>query len=413
MKKTIIKFIFKLVGLICLFLLSDYSRLYSQNLVFKSIKYNSDSIIDVIREDSSKADLVFSRYLGIVKSEDRQYRQKFKQGIITADSKMIFLDNNDEYIGSIDNYIYTANYYDKNTRTVKCYKLEKGELLLTNNFVLDEAVGYFQISEINKVLVYFNSSEGFGANIILLNKDLKKIFEYRPFTGLYTDISLNGMYLHKLIFSFRSGDNPHEYKVLSYNLAYNLADNQVLPEFKFENIVDYLDRIISYEDGNILFGCYDINGYYLIKINISSKQIINKTTFDFGTTIFNIRKDEVILHSSNDIISYNTKSYSENWRLKLTEDINENIAISSFNILPQNTSSEISGNYCVVLSRFDGATKTLIDNSLYIINKTGHVIESQILPKQLQNNILGLLVFASYTGIKIYAGNKEIELIVK
>jgi hypothetical protein len=380
----------------------------SQNFTYKSILISSDSITDIIVADSTREYLVFSKYVGIEESDTGQYRQKFQQGLITPGHEKIFFETTEEYIGSIDNYVYTVNYNETYSRKVRCYYLNGRELLFINSFEVEQAIGYFQINEINKVIVYSNSSEGFGTNIIILNKDLNKILEYKPFKGLYTSHSFNGMILHKLIFSFQSEENPYEFKIFSYDLM----NNKVSADTQFINKKEYLDEIISFEEGIIVFGCYDVKGYNLIRLNAISKQILNQTSFDFGTKILDIRDDQVIFHSNTDLFSVNSKSFKENWKFKFNVHPDENVAISSVKTLFEKDTLSSSKNYLILLNRYNSLSKDLIGNKLIILNNAGELVDSVILPEEVQFDIFGPLIFHSDI-IKIYTGNKEIELIMK
>ncbi len=397
----------KLLLVLGLFYFGNLNQLYSQKFVLSSAKIYSDSIIDIVQLDSSGGFRIFCKYLKTEISEDKMYWKINQFGIISPENRKLFFGNGEEYIGSIDDYFYTANYMNRESRIINCYKLEKGELLLMVKLKLDLPIGYFQINRIGKMIIFINSSEGYGNNIMIFDKSLNQVLDYKPFDGLFKEYTISEMLSQFLNFSFHSDDNPAEYKIIGYDLM----DKKIVANILLCSNAEYLDQIISCNNGELVFSNYDLMNYYITKYNYNSNQIISQSTFNFGTRIIFITGNEILIFNNFDLCYINISTLTENWKLKLKENKHENIVITNYNKISNILVEDSTNNNCFIVSKFDSMNNHLINNNLYIISDTGELIESFILPKEFQINPNLPMVFSLLSGVKIISGVTEIELI--
>lgn len=385
--------------------LGSLAQLYSQKFLLSPTRINNDSIIDIVYMDSSIYYRVFSEFIKIEKSEDGN-REIHRYGIISSENRKVFFEKDEHYIGHIDDYFYTTKHRDKNA-IVNCYKLDKGELLLAFMLKLDVQIGYFQIHKFSKIIIYINSAEGFGNNIMLFDKALNQVLDYKPFDGLFNEYTISGDLTQSLFFSFHSDDNPYEYKIICYDHLHN----QIADDITIQCNSEYFDQIVSCSNGNLVFSNYDLKNYYITKYNYHSEEISGQSKFNFDARITCITENEILLLNNNDLCSINISSLTENWKLNLIKSKQENIVITDCKKICNSLINDSINNYCFIISRFDRMNNLLIGNDFYIINDSGQLVESFLLPKELIINSNPPLVLSVSSGIKIISGVIEINLI--
>jgi hypothetical protein len=337
------------------------------------------------------------------------FRKINQYGIISPDNKKLFLDKNEEYIGGIEDYIYTANYEDKNSITVKSYWLNEKAVILKHSLILNMPSGYFHLAGNSKLLIYFNAAEGYGSNIMLFDNTLNQILDYKPFDGLFKEYTTNEMLSDYLYFSFRSDDNPDEYKVL----VFDLDKNQILAEIVIQNIKEYLDQIISLGNGEIVFSDSDLKNFYITRYDYLNMQIINQLTYNFGTRIVSIEKNELLLFNNYDLFSIDISSFSENWKLRLNDHEHENIVLTDYKKLDGLDVHDSSIWHCLITSRYSRKNNLPLDNSIQIVGNNGQLIDSLLLPDKFQIIPNLQSVFSLSSGIRLISGVCEINLIKK
>jgi len=394
--------------IIFLFSIKSLNLIYSQEFTINSIKHSSDSIIDIIEIDSSLVYRVFCRFIKI-EVLNGGFRKINQYGIISPDNKKLFLDKNEEYIGGIEDYIYTANYEDKNSITVKSYWLNEKAVILKHSLILNMPSGYFHLAGNSKLLIYFNAAEGYGSNIMLFDNTLNQILDYKPFDGLFKEYTTNEMLSDYLYFSFRSDDNPDEYKVL----VFDLDKNQILAEIVIQNIKEYLDQIISLGNGEIVFSDSDLKNFYITRYDYLNMQIINQLTYNFGTRIVSIEKNELLLFNNYDLFSIDISSFSENWKLRLNDHEHENIVLTDYKKLDGLDVHDSSIWHCLITSRYSRKNNLPLDNSIQIVGNNGQLIDSLLLPDKFQIIPNLQSVFSLSSGIRLISGVCEINLIKK
>ena len=183
-----------------------------------------------------------------------------------------------------------------------------------------------------------------------------------------------------LYLSFHSDDNPDEYKVL----VFDLDMKQILTEIVIQNTKEYLDQIISFGNGEIVFSDYDLKNFYLNRYDLLNRQVINQVVYHFGTKILNIEKETIVIFDNYNLSSIDISSFSEKWKFNLNNDNNENIVVTDFKKCDCLDVKDSAICNSFIVSNFKGINKHPINNKLIIIDKNGHLSNSFLLPEKFQ-----------------------------